>query len=129
MIPKIVKYAPDSIYLVVSNPVDILTYFTYKISKKDPKKIIGSGTVLDTARFRYLLAEHCNVNASNVHAYILGEHGDSEFAVWSRATIGATMLGEFCPMCENYDKCECDKELDKIFNEVKDKIRGVGSNG
>ncbi len=120
IIPKIVQYSPDSIYLVTSNPVDILSYATYIISKKPSNEIIGSGTVLDTARFRYLLGKHCNVNASNVHAYILGEHGDSEFAIWSRSMIGAILLTEYCPMCDNYHECDNEHELNNIFTEVKD---------
>lgn len=120
IIPKIVKYSPDSIYLVTSNPVDILSYATYIISKKPSNEIIGSGTVLDTSRFRYLLAKHCNINASNVHAYILGEHGDSEFAVWSKSMVGGTLLKEYCPMCNNYHECDNSEELDNIFTQVKD---------
>ncbi len=119
IVPDIVKYAPDSIILVVTNPVDILTYATYKISKKPANKIIGSGSVLDSARFRYHIAEHCKIDPRNVHAYILGEHGDSEFPVWSKAMIGGMFLREYCNICPNRGKCNRDRELGKIFEKVK----------
>ena len=84
IIPDVVKYAPNAIYLIVTNPVDILSYVAYKIAhkliKKPANEIIGSGTVLDSARFRYIIGAQCKVDPANVHGYILGEHGDSEFA-------------------------------------------------
>jgi len=82
--------------------------------------VIGSGTVLDTARFRSLLSRHCEVDSRNIHAYILGEHGDSEFPVWSRAMIGGVIFRDYCPTCKNASNCQCDKELDNIFIEVRD---------
>ncbi|MFW9877870.1 MAG: L-lactate dehydrogenase, partial [Candidatus Thorarchaeota archaeon] len=120
IIPQIQEYVPHAIYLIVSNPVDILSYVTYKISGKPKDEIIGSGTTLDTARFRYLLAKYCGVNARNVHAYILGEHGDSEFAVWSSAMIGGTQIKKYCDMCKTYNFNDCDRNFQKIFEEVKD---------
>jgi L-lactate dehydrogenase len=119
IIPQISKYSPNAIFLVVSNPVDVLAYAAYKLSSKSVEKVIGSGTVLDTARFRFLLAKHCNVDSHNAHAYILGEHGDSEFPVWSKAMIGGMLFKEYCPMCERYTKCNRNKELENIFLEVK----------
>ncbi|MCJ7645403.1 L-lactate dehydrogenase, partial [bacterium] len=77
IIPEIVKYASYSILLIVTNPVDVLSYTAYKLSSKPANKVIGSGTVLDTARFRFLLGRQCEVDSRNIHAYILGEHGDS----------------------------------------------------
>lgn len=85
----------ETIILVVTNPVDILTYLTLKISEFPKNKVIGSGTVLDTARLRYLIGKTAGVDARNVHAYILGEHGDSEVAAWSGATIGSVNLNSF----------------------------------
>lgn len=120
MIPEIFKYAPSAIYLIVSNPVDILSYATYVFSKKKPKEVIGSGTVLDSARFRFLLGKHCKVDPRNVHAYILGEHGDTEVPIWSKAMLGGVSLMDYCPICENYGKCNRDEELNKIFEEVRD---------
>ncbi len=119
IIPEIVKNSPDAILLIVSNPVDIHSYAAYKFSLKSAKEVIGSGTVLDTARFRFLLAKHCNVDSHNVHAYILGEHGDSEFPVWSRAMIGGILFEEYCPMCSRYKSCSHGDILNNIFLEVK----------
>ena len=87
IIPEITKYAPDSIYIIVSNPVDILTYTFHKMSGLPHNHIIGSGTILDTARLRARLAEYFNINQSNVHAYVFGEHGDSSFIPWSVANV------------------------------------------
>ena len=121
IIPKIIKYAPDSVLLVVSNPVDVLTYVTCKISGFNPNRVIGSGTALDSSRFKYLLSEHCQVDARNVHAYIIGEHGDTELPVWSHANIAGMRISEYCPICNRCKiKMNYRKELDKIFSSVKD---------
>ncbi|MBN2190217.1 MAG: L-lactate dehydrogenase [Candidatus Aureabacteria bacterium] len=120
IIPEIMEYSPGSVLLVVSNPVDILAYAAYKISGKPHREVISSGTVLDSARLRFLLSRHCNVDARNIHAYILGEHGDSEFAVWSKAMIGGMYFKEYCPICEKRDCCDRDNELNGIFSEVRD---------
>lgn len=96
MIPKIVRYSPNCILLVVSNPVDILTYFTYKLSGFPASRVIGSGTVLDTSRLRYSLSQVFDLDARNVHGYIIGEHGDSEFPVWSAISIGPLSIEEYC---------------------------------
>jgi len=120
IIPEIVKYASSSILLIVTNPVDVLSYAAYKLSAKPVNKVIGSGTVLDTARFRFLLGRQCEVDSRNIHAYILGEHGDSEFPVWSRAMIGGVLFKDYCPICKKSSTCQCDKELDNIFIEVRD---------
>jgi L-lactate dehydrogenase len=117
IIPRITKYADKAILLVVSNPIDILTYVTLKLSGLNTKRVIGSGTVLDSSRFRYLISQHCQVDPRNVHAYIIGEHGDTELPVWSNANIGGTLLTQFCTICEHH--CESNKELYKIFEEVK----------
>lgn len=120
MVPKIVKYAPKAIILVVTNPVDVLSYAAYKFSGKPAKEVIGSGTVLDTARLRFLLARHCRIDTRNVHAYILGEHGDTEFPVWSNAMIGGVFFKNYCDICGNAGRCDHNAELDKIFTEVRD---------
>ncbi len=117
IIPKIVKYAKDAILLIVSNPMDILTYAALKLSGFPSGRVMGSGTVLDSSRFRYLISEHCHVDPRNVHAYIIGEHGDSELPVWSHANIGGMILSKYCPICNN--RCDYKKELGKIFEEVK----------
>ena len=96
MIPEIVKYNPNSILLVVSNPVDILAHVTYKLSGFPPNRVFGSGTVLDTARFQDALSDVFNVDVRDIHANIIGEHGDSEIATWSLATIGGLTLEQYC---------------------------------
>ena len=94
IIPEITKYAPDATYIIVSNPVDILTYTFYKMSGLPENRIIGSGTILDTARLRSRLSEYYNINQSNVHAYVFGEHGDSSFSPWSVANISNVPIKE-----------------------------------
>jgi len=102
MIPEIVKYSPNSILLVVSNPVDVLTYVTYKFSGFPSDRVIGSGTVLDSSRFRYLLSKHFDVDVRNIHSYILGEHGDSEIAAWSLTNIAGIDVDNYCKcICKN----------------------------
>jgi L-lactate dehydrogenase len=117
IIPEIVRYAEDAILLVVANPMDILTYVTLKISGFPPNRVMGSGTVLDSSRFRYLISEHCHLDPRNIHAYIIGEHGDSELPVWSHANIAGMLLAEYCPVCNEH--CDYKKELGEIFEEVK----------
>jgi L-lactate dehydrogenase len=119
MIPRIMEHAPQAILLIVTNPVDILAYAAYKISGKQSGQVMSSGTVLDTARFRFLLSRHCGVDPHNIHAYILGEHGDTEFAVWSRAMIGGVLFKEYCHVCANSALCRRTIEFDEIYNEVR----------
>jgi L-lactate dehydrogenase len=89
----------QAIVVIVSNPVDILTHIALEHSGWPRERIIGSGTVLDSARFRYLLGKHCGVNSQNVHSYILGEHGDSEVAAWSLTHIGGVPMNDYCKLC------------------------------
>lgn len=119
IIPEIMKYAPNAILLIASNPVDILTYATYKISAKPATEVIGSGTLLDSARFRYEIAKHCKIDSRSIHGYILGEHGDSEFPVWSKAYVGGVNLENYCMLCDNKENCDHKAMLNKIFNNVK----------
>jgi len=95
IIPEITKHAPDATYLIVSNPVDILTYTFFKYSNIPAHKIVGSGTILDTARLRSTIADLYKVDPATVHAYILGEHGDSSFASWSQANIANVPLLDY----------------------------------
>lgn len=95
LIPEIVRVAPDAIMLMVTNPVGVLTYVALKISGFESRRVLGSGTVLDSSRFRFLVAQHCQVAVQNVHAYIAGEHGDSEIPLWSSASIGNVPLDQW----------------------------------
>src|SRR5215213_1644231 len=95
IVPRITAINPDAILLVATNPVDVLTYLTWKLSGLPTNRVIGSGTILDTARFRYLLSQHVGVDARSVHAYVIGEHGDSEVPVWSLANIAGMRLQDF----------------------------------
>lgn len=96
---EIVVQESQAVVVVVSNPVDVLTYVAQQRVKWQRGRVIGSGTVLDSARFRYLLSQHCGVDVHNVHAYILGEHGDSQFAAWSMSHIAGLHFDEYCQMC------------------------------
>lgn len=120
MVPQIMRYAPEAILLVVTNPVDVLAYAAYRISGKPAREVMSSGTVLDSARLRFLLSKHCGVDAHNIHAYILGEHGDSEFAVWSRAMIGGVLFKEYCDVCPGKNLCRHDAMFNTVFTEVRD---------
>lgn len=113
---EISKYAPDSIILMLTNPVDILSYVAWKISGFESQKVIGTGTALDTARLRTLIAQNFNVSPSNIHVYVIGEHGDSEVPIWSSATIGGVPTKKFCESCE---KKPCDDLLNLFFNQTK----------
>jgi L-lactate dehydrogenase len=99
IIDEIALQKSPAVILIVSNPVDILTYVAHKRSGWPRGRIIGSGTVLDSARFRYLLSRHCGVDVHNIHAYILGEHGDSEFAAWSMTNMAGMPIEQFCRLC------------------------------
>jgi L-lactate dehydrogenase len=115
ILSDVVKYCPEAILLIVSNPVDIMTYVTLKISGFPSHRVIGSGTVLDTARFRSSLAQKLNIDARSVHAYIIGEHGDSEVPVWSTANVAGVKLIPSWEELSNKEK----KELTAIFEQVK----------
>ncbi len=116
ILSDVVKYCPDAILLIVTNPVDIMTYATLKISGFPSSRVIGSGTVLDTARFRASLAQKMNIDARSVHAYIIGEHGDSEVPVWSTANVAGVKL--IPDGWENLSVSQ-QKDLEAIFEGVK----------
>jgi len=117
IIPEITKRNFEGILLIVANPVDILTYAALKISGYPKERVFGSGTVLDSARFKYLLSEHLNVDSRSVHAYIIGEHGDSELAVWSGANVSGIGVNDFCELRGHYDHEEA---MDRIYRQVRD---------
>ena len=117
IIPEITGRGFEGILMIVANPVDILTYAALKISGYPKERVIGSGTVLDTARFRYLLSEHLQVDSRSVHAFIIGEHGDSELAVWSGANVSGIDINSFCELRGYYDHME---SMEKIYRNVRD---------
>lgn len=106
----------NGIFIVAANPVDILSYATWKFSGLPKGRVIGSGTILDTARFRYMLGHYFNIDTRNIHAYIIGEHGDSELPVWSNSSIGVVPIKEWMAKNPQYKK----EDLDDIFIHVRD---------
>ena len=96
VVDRLMRHWTGGVLLMVTNPVDVLTYAALKYTGLPPERVIGSGTVLDSARFRHLLSQHCRVDARNVHAYVVGEHGESEVFLWSRSSIAGVELDEFC---------------------------------
>ena len=118
IVDEIVDQYSQAVIVVTSNPVDILTYVALKRSGLEKGRVIGSGTVLDSARFRYLLSQHCSVDVGNVHAYFLGEHGDSEFPAWSMTHIAGVSIEDYCPICK---KCsDWKNEREQIVKEVRE---------
>ncbi len=105
IIDEVMKSGFDGIFLVATNPLDVMTQLTYKYSGLDSNKVIGSGTSLDTARLRFLVADKLNISPKNVHAYVMGEHGDSEFVPWSKATIGLQNIDDFLTKEEMENIC------------------------
>ena len=117
IIPEISKKNCEGILLIVSNPVVVLTYVAYKLSGFPANRVIGSGTVLDTARLKYLLGRHLSVDSRSVHAVIIGEHGDSELAVWSGANISGVPLNDFCELRGHYQH---EESMKRIYEDVRD---------
>ncbi len=114
----VAMHGSPGVMLIVSNPVDVMTYIALKRSGWERGRVIGSGTVLDSARFRYLLSNHCGVDVHNVHAYILGEHGDSEFAAWSMTNVAGMVIDNYCPVC---NKCtDWKAEQQEIEKQVRE---------
>ncbi|MBQ6110903.1 MAG: L-lactate dehydrogenase [Synergistaceae bacterium] len=124
VIPGIPKHNYQGIVLIVANPVDILTYAAVKFSGISSRRVIGTGTVLDTVRLKYLLSEHLNVDSRSIHAYIIGEHGDSEFAAWSSANISGVPLFDFCKMRGHTHYEEASREIEeKVRNSAYEIIK------
>ena len=128
IIPEIAKYNKDGILLIVANPVDILTYTAAKLSGFPENRVFGSGTVLDTARFKYLLGEHLSVDSRSVHAFIIGEHGDSEIAAWSSANVSGIPIHDFCEMRGHFEHEEAIKEIaENVKNSAYEIIEKKGA--
>ncbi|MBV7507479.1 L-lactate dehydrogenase [Bacillus sp. sid0103] len=116
IVEEIMASGFDGIFLVATNPVDILTYAVWKFSGLPKERVIGSGTILDTARFRFLLGDYFDVDTRNVHAYIIGEHGDTELPVWSNADIAGTSINEWSKNKPGFKQTD----LDQLFLNVRD---------
>ena len=117
IVPKVVQHNSEALLLIATNPVDILSYASYKLSGLPSHRVLGSGTILDTARFRYLLGQHFSVDARSVHGLILGEHGDTEVPIWSLANIAGIRLQDYCRLHEiPYDQAA----FDAIFTDTRD---------
>lgn len=99
IVPRAAAAAPDALYIIVTNPVDVMTMETIRCGHLPPERVIGTGTVLDTSRLKYLLSRHTGVDPRNIHAFVLGEHGEGEFVAWSRASIAGLSLDEYCAIC------------------------------
>ena len=128
VMPEITKYAPNACYIIVSNPVDVLTYEAIQVSGLNPKHVFGSGTVLDSSRLRTCLADHANLNIKNIHAYVFGEHGDSSMIPWSLSSIDGMKFDDYCAHIDNLgDKDAIEQEVRAGGAEVI-KCKG-GANG
>lgn len=121
IVAKVMATGFDGIFLIATNPLDVMTYLTWKYSNLPARKIIGSGTSLDTSRLRYLLSEKVGVNPKNVHAYVIGEHGDSEFVPWSHANIGLQSIQDYI------SKEEMEEIADNVKNAAYEIINRKGA--
>ncbi len=121
--PQITKYAPNAIYLIVSNPVDVLTYVFHKITNIPANRIIGSGTILDTSRVRSYLAKHFDISQQNIHTHVLGEHGDSSFIPWSQASVSTVDIEKYAELVKAHgvDVPALDREA------VEEHVRSSGA--
>lgn len=131
VIPQVLQHAPEAVLLIATNPVDIMTHLAARYAAEagvPPSRVIGSGTTLDTARFRALLGRELGVDSQHVHAYVLGEHGDSEVLTWSLVTVGGIPLDEYCRL---FNLSICGEDQQKIEHQVRNAayniIRGKGS--
>jgi len=128
LMPQLVDISPDALFLLVTNPVDVLTYAALRFSGLPTHRVFGSGTVLDSSRLRILLAEHCGVAVKNVHAVIVGEHGDSELPLWSRAAIGPVPLSQWSAAGRpSLDDSTQARIADQVVRAAEEIIRGKGA--
>jgi L-lactate dehydrogenase len=131
VIPKILQYAPEAILVIATNPVDIMTHLAARYAEQagvSAKRVVGSGTTLDTARYRAILGRTLGVDSRHVHGYVVGEHGDSEVITWSRTTIGGTSLDEFCAMRQITFDAEMRTQIDeRVRFAGRDIIAGKGA--
>ena len=119
VMPQITRFAPDAVYIVVSNPVDVITYAILKTTNLAENQVFGSGTMLDSARLRSRLAEHVGLSSKNVHAYVFGEHGDTSLIPWSLTTIAGMEMDKYCThICSRHNHCG-KEELKDIEEDVR----------
>lgn len=116
IIPQILKYSPDTILLLVSNPVDLLSYVSYRVANIDHSRVIGLGTMLDTSRLRYLLSRDFKVSADNIQSFVVGEHGDSQVVLWSKTTIAGLPI-------EEYAAINNIQLSDNYFEKIEEEVR------
>lgn len=127
IVPPLAKYSPDAVLMIVSNPVDVLTYVAWKLSGFPSNRVIGSGTNLDSSRFRFLIADHLDVNAQDVQAYIVGEHGDSSVALWSSISVGGVPILSFLEKNQiAYEKDTLEKIHKAVINSAYEVINLKG---
>lgn len=117
--PEIVKHAPNALYIIVSNPVDIMTYVFTKISGLPENQIIGSGTLLDTSRLRCALSDHFEISQKNIHAYVFGEHGDSSFVPWSFAKVSGASIDEYTEIAKQFNPNIKPVDKEEIINYIR----------
>src|SRR3954452_6205909 len=128
LVPELLELSPDAILLLVTNPVDIVTYAALQASELPSGRVFGSGTVLDSSRLRTLLAEHCRVAVHSVHAFIVGEHGDSQVAAWSQVRIGGVPIREWSPVRRPpVDQRTLDEIAHEVVTAAEQIIRGKGA--
>lgn len=128
MMPKLLEVAPDAVFVLLTNPVDVVTYATQKFSGLPVHRVLGTGTVLDSSRLRELISRHTGVAVQSVHAWIAGEHGDSEFPLWSSATVGAVPLHDFAlPGRQPMDEATEDRIAHEVVTAAERIIRGKGA--
>jgi L-lactate dehydrogenase len=126
IIAELDRHAPNAILLIATNPVDVLTYISQELSSRPNERIIGTGTLLDTARFRALLGDHYGVDPRSVHAYILGEHGDSEVPIWSNANIAGQNIQDATVLGHEWDQEAMDALFDRARNAAYEIIQRKG---
>lgn len=128
VVQKIIHVNKSAILIMVTNPVDVLTNVTLKVSGFPSRRVLGSGTILDTARFRALISERCKIDSRDIHAYVIGEHGDSEVAVWSQVNIAGVPIKEFCQRCEKACTIQDRQEISqKVRNAAHEIVKNKGS--
>lgn len=127
VVPRLLEQSPDAVVLMVTNPVDVVTYAAQRAAQVEPRRVFGSGTVLDSSRLRFLLAQHVGVAVGNVHAYVVGEHGDSEIPLWSGARVGGVPLADFAVGERPLDRAARDTIAREVVESAYEIIRGKGA--